>query len=216
MDRLYAIRPLNPNPQSPDHARYQIIEQKPQALATGGQGKWRLPCKDLNLNTNEDLLIVKVKRRPVIVLSRTIVNERQADPKRIQDSFWCIPEYTMVDRFSHPQLDQGLIEDVEALTCRSFFPLPYEPYLHDRQAMLRLDRMQPIQRHLLKPTERRVTKEWVLYLHEWARFYITGEIGDEDSQKNPGSIASTLAATRDALMEKVAKNRAKQKPEGQD
>jgi len=208
--RLYTMQPLDPDPKSASHRRFELIEKTPQTLASREQDKWQLPYKDLNLDVDEDLLIVKVKRRPVVVLSRAIVDEQKADPSRIQDSFWCIPEYTLIDQFFHPQFDQDFIEDVTALTYRSFFPLPYDPHFHDRQAMLRLDRMQPVPRHLLKPTERRLAKKWLLYLYEWARFYITGTIGDDDTDKNPNSIASTLKAARDAMMGEVAKNRAKQ------
>jgi len=213
MEKCYAIRPLDPDPKSTSHRQYQLIEEKPETLTVTDQNKWRLPFKDLNLDVDEDLLVVKVKRRPVVVLSRAIVDERQADPSRIQDSFWCIPEYTLVDRFFHPQFAQVFIEDVVALTYRSFFPLPYDTHLHDRQAMLRFDRMQPIPRNLLKATERRLSKEWLLYLHEWTRFYITGTLGDVDSDKNPNSVASTLKVARDALMEEVAKSRAQQASE---
>ncbi len=211
MHRFYTICPLDPDPRSPEHKRYHLMEKKPEELANNDQKKWRLPFKDLNLDNDEDLVIVKVKRRPVVVLSRSISDERKVDPSKIQDSFWCVPSYTLLDDFNHPQAPLHFIEDVFALTYRPFFPLPYELLLHDRMAMLRLDRTQPIQRHHLKPTKRRLSKKWRLYLHEWARFYITGRLGDDDSDKNPNSIASALKAARDALKEELTKKRARDK-----
>ncbi len=210
MRECYAILPSDLDPKSSEHKRYKILPQNPANIITRNQDKWVLPVKDLNLDVDEALLVVKVKRRPVVVLSRTIVDERKADTSRIQDSFWCVPSYTLVDKFNHPQMDVNTIEDIKVLTYRCFFPLPYDPYLHDREAALRLDRMQPIPRHLLKPTERRLSKEWTLYLQEWARFYITGGIGDKDSDENPNSIASELKAARILLMDELAKHRAKQ------
>jgi len=211
MEKCYAIRPVDPDPSSSEHTRYQIVAESPPGLASEKQDKWRLPFKELNLDVDEDLLIVKVKRRPVVVLSRAIVDERKADPSRFQDSFWCVPSYTMIDNFGHPQLDNNIIEDVRAFSYRCCFPLPYDSYLHDQESMLRFDRMQPIPRHCLKATERRLSKEWRLYLQEWARFYITGRLGDDDSDKNPKSMATELKATRELLMEMLAEQRAKQK-----
>jgi hypothetical protein len=207
MEKCYAVRPSDPDPKSPSHKQYKIKQEDVAALATNNQSTWRLPFKDLNLDTDEDLLIVKVKRRPVVVLSRALVDECQADTSRTPDSFWCIPSYTLVDQFFHSKYEPEFIDDVNALTYRSFFPLPYEPHLHDRQAMLRFERMQPIPRHLLKPTELRLTPEWVLYLQEWARFYITGRLGDDDTDKNSGSIPSILNTARDLLMKEVAKKK---------
>jgi len=207
MERCYTIRPLNPDPSSAEHRRYKLEEKNPADLTQDEQYEWQFPYKDLNLDKDEDLLVVKVKRRPVVVLSRSIANIRQVDTTRIQESFWCLPSYTLVDEFQHQQFDLEFIEDVKALTYRCFFPLPYDPHLHDREAMLRFDRMQPITRHLLKPTERRISKEWLLYLHEWVRFYITGRIGDEDTDKNRRSIATELKTAREELMNAVAKHR---------
>jgi hypothetical protein len=208
MEKCYTIRPLNPDPKSSEHQRYQLIEESPAGLVSTSQDKWRFPYKDLNLDIDEDLFVLKVKKRPVVVLSRPIVEERKADSSKFQDSFWCVPSYTLMDSFDHPQYDVSFIEDVFALAYKCCFPLPYDPHLHDRMAMLRLDRTQPVPRHLLKPTERRLSNEWTLYLQEWARFYVTGKLGDEYSDKNPNSLASTLKAARGALMEEVAKKRA--------
>lgn len=211
MERCYVVRPSDPDPKSSAHKRYEIKEEHVVTLATDDQDKWRLPFKDLNLDADEDLVVAKVKRRPVVVLSRAIVDERKADTSRIQDSFWCIPSYTLVDQFFHTQFSQEFVDDVTALTYRSFFPLPYDPHMHDRVSMLRFDRIQPVPRHHLKPQEVRLTEDWLLYLIEWARFYITGRLGDDDSDKNPNSIASALQAAREAFMEALAKKRAEEK-----
>ncbi len=209
MKKCYTIRPVDPDPSSSEHQRYRLSQKHPAELATASQEGWQLPFKDLNLDTDEDLLVVKVKRRPVVVLSRAVVDERKADSSKFQDSFWCVPSYTLVDDFNHPQFEISFIEDVKALSYKCCFPLPYDPHLHDREAMLRLDHTQPIPRHLLKPFNQRLSKEWTLYLKEWARFYITGRLGDDDSNKNPNSIASALGAAREALMEVLAKKRTK-------
>jgi len=211
METCYAIQPSDPDPRSSSHRQYQLVHKSPQTLCSDKQERWQLPFKDLNLDVNEALVVVRVKRRPVVVLSRPIVDERKADTSRIQDSFWCVPSYTLVDQFLHPQWDKEFIEDVSALIYRCFFPLPYDAHLHDRQSMLRFDRMQPIPRHLLKPTKLRLSREWTLYLQEWARFYISGRLGDDDSDKNPDSIPSALNAAREALMEELTKKRAQQK-----
>jgi len=211
MEKCYAIRPIDPDPRSSEHTRYRIVEESPSGLAGEQQDKWRLPFKNLNLDVDEDLLIFKVKRRPVVVLSRAIVDERKADPSRFQDSFWCVPSYTMIDNFGHPQLDISFIEDVRTLSYRCCFPLPYDPYLHDQESMLRFDRTQPIPRHCLKATKRRLSKGWRLYIQEWARFYITGSLGDDDSDKNPESIATILKTARGLLMEELTKQRLKEK-----
>jgi len=209
MEKCYTIRPVDPDPSSSEHQQYQLSQKHPAELATASQEGWRLPFKDLNLNTDEDLVVVKVKRRPVVVLSRAIVDERKADSSKFQDSFWCAPSYTLIDNFNHPQFDISFIDDVRALSYRCCFPLPYDPHLHDREAMLRLDRTQPIPRHLLKPFKQRLSKEWTLYLQEWVRFYTTGRLGDDDSDKNPNSVASALGAAREELMEVLAKKRTK-------
>jgi len=211
METCYTIQPSDPDPRSSSHRQYKLVQKSPKTLCSDNHERWQLPFKDLNLDIDEALVAVKVKRRPVVVLSHAIVDERKADTSRIQDSFWCVPSYTLVDQFSHPQWDIEFIEDVFALTSRCFFPLPYDAHLHDRQSMLRFDRMQPIRRHLLKPTEQRLSHEWTLYLQEWARFYISGRLGDDDSDKNPDSIASALSAAREALMEELTKKRAQQK-----
>jgi len=91
---------------------------------------------------------------------------------------------------------------------RSCFPLPYEASLHDRLCVLRLDRTQPIPRHLLKVCNWRLTPEWTLYLQEWARFHLTGRLGDDETDKNPRCLPSVLKVARKVLMEESAKARA--------
>ena len=205
----YTVRPLNPDPKSADHQRYRLVKKTAGGLANDGQDRWSFPFKDMNLDADEDLVLYKVKRRPVVVLSRAIVDERKADPSRFQDSFWCVPSYTLVDSFLHPQLDQTMIEDINALTYRCCFPLPYNVHVHDRQSMLRLDRTQPIPRQLLCVTERRLSPEWTLYLQEWVRFYMTGKLGDDETDKNVDSVPSLLKTARGLLMDALATVRAK-------
>ena len=207
MKNQYAIKPKEANPSSPDHQCYELVRTNPAALATGNQDTWTLPFIDLNLDSNEDLLIVKVKRRPVVVFSRAILEEVRSDSVRFQDSFWCIPLYTLVDKFAHPQWSQEIIEDVFALTYRACFPLPHHFSLHDQMSALRFDKMQPIPRRFLKPTKSRVTKEWVLYLNEWAKFYITGVIGNNEGSCTNCSVANELKTARDLLMEVLAESR---------
>ena len=209
MDKFWVIRPLNPDPSAPDHKHYRLQRKQAHQLAADNQAERQVPVKDLNLDADEDIVLVKVKRRPVVVLSKAIIDERKTDPSRFQDSFWCVPSYTMRDQFWHPQISSVLIEDIMALRYRCCFPLPYDSVLHDREAMLRFDRFQPVPRHLLQVTERRVSPAWLLYLLEWTRFYMTDRLGDDDSDKNPSSVASTLKEARDVFMSVLAEERAK-------
>lgn len=209
MRNQYAIKPLDPDPASAEHQCYELVQTNPASLATDGQDNWKLPFRDLNLDSKEDLLVVKVKRRPVVVFSRAIIEEVKSDDSRFQDSFWCIPFYTLVDQFQHPQWPQNVIEDIIALTYRSCFPLPYHVSLHDQMSALRFDRMQPIPRDFLKPSNSRITKEWLLYLTEWSRFYITGKIGNDENDCTNCSVANELKTARDILMEALAEGRAK-------
>lgn len=71
--------------------------------------------------------------------------------------------------------------------------------------MLRFDRMQPIKRDHLNPTQRRISKEWLLYLYEWTRFFITGTLNPEDCNK----IAEELYEARKLLIEEITKKREK-------
>lgn len=203
VNNYYVIRPLDPNPQSSDHQRYVLHKTSPAGLTNGKDQQMTMPFKDLNLDVNEDLIITKIKRRPVVILSRAIVDERAIDSERFQDSFWCIPSYTLYDQFWHPQYDVGFIENVIALSYRTCFPLPYSEIFQDRYAMLRFDRIQPIKRDHLKPTPKRISKQWLLYLYEWTRFYMTGTLYSEGCNK----IAENLNAARDALIEELSKNR---------
>jgi len=59
------------------------------------------------------------------------------------------------------------------LAYSACFPLPYDLHLHDRVYVLRLDRMEPIRKENLCPLDIRLSREWLLYVQEWARFYIT-------------------------------------------
>jgi len=207
MTNYYTVRPLSPDPKAADHQRYRLVRKTPGGLAKDGQDGWSFPFKDMNLDSDEDFVLFKVKRRPVVVLSMAVVDEHRVDPTRFHDSFWCAPSYTMIDRFGHPQWPQNLIEGVLALTYRSCFPVPCHPSLHDRLSVLRLDRLHPIPRHCLDPTDRRFTGEWTFYLQEWVRFYLTGRLGDDDTENNPDSIASVLKAARDLFMSELAKAR---------
>ncbi len=213
MEEYYTIRPVDPDPRSSDHQRYCLVKKTAARLASDGQDKWSFPFKDMNLDADEDLVVFKVKRRPVVVVSKAIVEERKADPSRFQDSFLCVPSYTLVDSFLHPQVNQSVIEDILALSYRCCFPLPYDPFHQDRLAALRLDRMQPIPRHLLKVADRRLSTEWTLYIQEWIRLYLTGRLGDDDSDKNTESVPYILRTARDLLMAELAKRRAVS-PEG--
>lgn len=210
MNDIYVVKPLNSNPSSPQHQQYQLRQTTAGGLASSGQDEWALPHKDLNMDSDEDLMLVKVKRRPVLVISQAILDERKIDTQRFQDSFWCVPSYTLVDSFGVPRMSKGAVENIRALSYKCCFPLPFHSKFNSQESVLRFDRMQPIVRDHLDGTELKLTDNWLSYMRLWIRFYMTGAIVTENEAKN-NKLAVELGDTRQVLMELLEEERSKKK-----
>jgi len=197
--QYYRIIPVNSDPASEDHKKYIPQAVNPANLCGADR---KFPIKDLNIDSSEDLILVKIKKRPVIVVSHSI---KEPDDAYNDDSFWCVPSYTLVDDFFKARLPPDFIEDVFALKYRAYFPLPYHPTMHDRECMLRLDRIQPVPRHLLQPTELKLSDAWQRYLYEWIKFFLTGKLDVSENKEN--KIAEALHSARQLLLEELVKQR---------
>ena len=162
------------------------------------------------MDSDEDLMLVKVKRRPVLVISQAILDERKIDTQRFQDSFWCVPSYTLVDSFGVPRMSKGAVENIRALSYKCCFPLPFHSKFNSQESVLRFDRMQPIVRDHLDGTELKLTDNWLSYMRLWIRFYMTGAIVTENEAKN-NKLAVELGDTRQVLMELLEEERSKKK-----
>ncbi|MCZ6653219.1 MAG: hypothetical protein O7D91_09355 [Planctomycetota bacterium] len=143
------------------------------------EGTMSVPHKDLNLASNEELLVCKTKLRPVLVLSGP-KDDRLPTKAGFVESFLCVPLYTLFDPMGNPKKGHSpeLIEEIRHLQFKTVCHLPYHATLYDREGFLRFDRTQAICASHLKPTGLRLSKEARAFVEGWFQWFCTGRLDD--------------------------------------
>ncbi len=145
------------------------------------------PVHELNLQSDEEFLVIKAKRRPLLVVSEgpdpwSAGGGRARDHVRL-----CAPLHSF-----HDDDPPELRARVEALEYPWWVHLPPDSVLQMREGFLRLDRLQVVVNRLLEPMTKALTAGALYLVSEWLRYHVTGE------------IESLFAEYRTAMLESLA------------
>jgi hypothetical protein len=132
------------------------------------------PVIDLGLRDDEELAAIKCKRRPVIIFSRPLERWKIPNTKRQEDTYLCFPIYGL------DQYDREFALSLRAFKYESAFYIPTESSFALKEGFIRFDRIQIVDRHLLKRWQPSVKlhDDALLLLQEWFSYYTTGSAAD--------------------------------------
>jgi hypothetical protein len=122
-----------------------------------------LPIKYLSLESTEELIIQKAKKRPAIIISSDLdafpeITKllRQYGKKHLQeDSLFLIPCYSVETQDDRHGFPSAMVARIRCLLYRQFFYIPYHTPLKS-ESIARLDRIQVIvgkHRAAIEPTD---------------------------------------------------------------
>ncbi len=153
------------NPKDERQNRYAVLPNPPTNVLFN-----HTPVQELNLEYNEELLVIKAKRRLFIVLSQ--MPDSIADMSRQHErGLICAPLYSF-----QPRNSQEFKDRVRTLEYPWWIYLPEDKPRKIDEGFIRLDRIQVIADCLMEPIQVCLTDEAMFLASEWLRYYLTGNI----------------------------------------
>ena len=144
------------------------------------------PNPVLGIQSDERAVIVRVKRRPVILISR--VGTGRADSTRTQDECYLVaPVYSFAGDETRLSYSQTFIERVKAYEYWHLFYLPGYTPARIRESFVRLDRIQAIHKSLLEQMSVMLSDDVQDLLQSWIRVFLGEDLN---------AVDHTLAAYR--------------------
>ena len=125
----------------------------------------------LGIRADERALVTGVKRRPVILLSRTA--SRWSDGRRRSDDCYLVaPVYSFGGDETRASYSPTFIERVKGYMYWQFFYLPTGPNVRIREGFVRLDRIQAIHSDLMRHMPVMLGENAMGVLRDWVRVYL--------------------------------------------
>ena len=125
----------------------------------------------LGIRADERALVTGVKRRPVILLSRTA--SRWSDGRRRSDDCYLVaPVYSFGGDETRASYSPAFIERVKGYMYWQFFYLPTGATVRIREGFVRLDRVQAIHRGLMRHLPVMLGENAMGVLRDWVRVYL--------------------------------------------
>ena len=129
------------------------------------------PIHDLNLPSDQELLVNRAKRRPAIVVSQKNDYWQPGGRRLSASGLVCVPMY------SFQASDPGEFRD--RVRAQEYPWWLYLPGTHGfNEGFARLDRLQVIEQDHLQPMQSALADDALWFVSEWLRYYLTGEIDD--------------------------------------
>lgn len=175
---FHIVEPLSSDSASPDSRKYSLISMDYAPLVSYLTSPKKPPYFEFGVQSDETVLIYKVKIRPVIVLTHCLPEEEKGFPSHFKGCVLCAPLYTLVDEdgIMNSNYNKAAIDGITALKYRRVFPLPTHPFLKSQISALRLDQTQPVRAKYLSNPIAQVPNRWLGFIREWFYFYGTGKL----------------------------------------
>jgi len=176
---INVIRPLSADPADPDFKKYAVRSVSLGQVGRDGEAAVgpRFPDKNLNLSLDEDLFVVRGKRRLVAVLFHPRVEHEAvtADGGKTAEALdlchGCLPAYTLVDQHGNPRHKAVFVENLRALKYSVTCYLPGHPRFRDRESFLRMDRLSWLPREAMQPLGVRLNRIGMQYVSSWYAWF---------------------------------------------
>jgi len=179
--RLATLQLVYYDPRDERNNTYQITPNQ-----TLDQAFNHTPVHDLNLHSDEEMLMVKAKLRPMAVISQKPTEWTLAGGRLNEKGYICVPLYSF-----HQDESQEFRNRVWAVEYPSWVYLPGDTRLGMKEGFARLDRVQVLDKELISPTQVALSEDALWWLSEWLRYYLTEEIEPlfmEERQERLGNI----------------------------
>jgi hypothetical protein len=138
-----------------------------------------IPLYAPKLETDEEFLVVRAKKRPVVLLSEPLPGIK-ADPVRRGDKVnrnicFVAPLYSIVDQHEKPKYSQNFVNRVRKLEFPHFLFIPANKRFAIRDSILRLDSLRPVFKSHLDPIDLRLSDDIMKVLRGQIQFVLTGK-----------------------------------------
>jgi hypothetical protein len=156
--------------------QYKVLSNPPANIVFN-----HMPVHELKLEHDEELLVIKAKRRLLIVMSQAPTSWPLGGARLKEQGYVCLPRYSF-----HPADSPEFRTRVKALEYPWWIHTPGESSLGINDGFIRLDRIQVVEKSLLEPIPVILTEWALLLISEWLRYFLTGQIDSlflEDRQE---------------------------------
>ncbi len=133
------------------------------------------PNHTLGIRSDERAVIVRAKRRPVILMSRSVV-EWTDSRRRHDECFLIATVYSFGGDETKLAYSQTFIERVKGYVYWRLFYLPAVSGSQIREGFVRLDRIQVVHKDLLEHMPVMLSDDTRLLLRDWIRVYLGEEV----------------------------------------
>jgi hypothetical protein len=147
-------------------SRYAVIQPPANLLFNHS------PVHELHLENNEELLILKAKRRRFVIFCEA-PNYCGASSTRLTQQKCCLglPFWTF-----HDDDSEEFIRRIKTLEYPWWIYVPEDKTLRMPDSFIRLDRPQIIPLELIEPLSVSLHEDALYLISEWFRYYATGDI----------------------------------------
>jgi hypothetical protein len=153
------------DPKNEFHNRYAVAKPGGDVLFN------HTPVHELHLENNEELLVVKAKRRKFLILCEAPDYGGAKATRLSQKCCLGIPLWSF-----HPEDSEDFKSSVKAVEYPWWVYLPEDKTTGMQEGFLRLDRSQIIPDGLIEALPVKLSEDALYLVSEWSRFYSTGQI----------------------------------------
>jgi hypothetical protein len=146
--------------------RYAVLPNPPENLLFN-----HTPVLELHLEHDEELIVVKAKRRKLIVMSQTPSLWVPGGSRLREIGLVCLPLYSF-----KPTDTVEFRNRIKALEYPWWIYVPSDSTYHVNEGFVRLDRLQVIEKSLIQPINVAITDDALFLVSEWLRYCLSGEI----------------------------------------
>ena len=187
MEKFVRLKAEHYNPANQHHDYYTARVFPPDAILRQEQGLFHhLPGADQLLQKNEEFAVTRYKLRKAVIcsteISARLFSAEELRKLRVwfQDGFVVLPIYTLEDEQKNPKHPASFIARLKAYGYPQFFHLPRAEEFGMRESAMRFDRVQVVSKPYMKAAQVRLTDDVMLLVEEWLRFYLFGELDEEN------------------------------------
>ncbi len=166
-DKITTLELVDYNPKNERLNRYAVARPQETLLFD------HTPVHELHLEHNEEMLVLKAKKRPFIIASQSPIKWPPGASRLKEKGFVCLPIYSF-----HPEDTFEFRGRIAAMEYPWWIYLPEAPGQRRRESFIRLDRLQVIEKTHIEPTQTALTEDSWFYISEWLRYYLTNQIED--------------------------------------
>jgi hypothetical protein len=161
------------DPSKPHNSSYTIVRTDMASYRPGDDD----PIYELKLSSEEFVLCIAHKLRPVIALTQDVPAWRDCQQKHA-DCLLVVPLYSARDEAGNYRFSEEFMLRVQAYEYPSLFYLPEDVGLGIRESVARFDRVAVVHQDVLRPQPKRLTEEATECLTHWFQYFAGADLDE--------------------------------------